>query len=180
MCSEHWQISKRLHEPYNLFVTSGFWNMINLNYTTANYRQKWLRSQSATSNGKRQRKTYLTVWIEGVHEMQQRKDHSTTNCITLLFFSRENFNIYIYGREGTETWFADKPLALTFVVTMWINESSNVRGRAGQEHKCVSLPKRVSTVILKVLSRVMFWSSSCVPVDCVDGEFHCFHNAQSR
>ena len=53
---------------------------------------------------------------------------------------------------------------------MWINESSNVRGRAGQEHKCVLLPKRASTVILKVSSRVMFWSSSCVPVDCVDGE----------
>ena len=45
------------------------------------------RSQTETSNGKRQR-TYLTVWIEGVHEMQQRNEHSTTNCMTLLFFSR--------------------------------------------------------------------------------------------
>ena len=25
--------------------------------------------------------------------MQQRNDHSTTNCMTLLFFSRQNFNI---------------------------------------------------------------------------------------
>ena len=57
-----------------------------------------LPTTSETSNGKRQRKTYPTVWIEEVQEMQQRNDHSTTNCITLLFFSRENF----YGRKRTK------------------------------------------------------------------------------
>ena len=51
-------------------------------------------------NIKRQKttQTYLTIWIEGVHEMQQGNEHSTTNCMTLLFFSRENFNICIRTR----------------------------------------------------------------------------------
>ena len=33
------QISKRLHEPYKLFVTSGFRNMINLNYNDRRAKQ---------------------------------------------------------------------------------------------------------------------------------------------
>ena len=33
------QISKRLHEPYQLFVTSGFRNMINLNYNDRRAKQ---------------------------------------------------------------------------------------------------------------------------------------------
>ena len=51
--------------------------------------------------------------------MQQRNDHNTTNCITVLFFSRE-ISIYVYGREGTEACFADKLLAFKLVVTVVI------------------------------------------------------------
>ena len=94
---------------------------------------------------------YLTVWIEGVHEMQQRNNHRTTNGITLLVFWCKNFNICIW-MQGDWSHFENKPLALKFVVTVHMFKVGKNIFRIAAKKKQKRLPQYFVSSLLNTIS----------------------------